>query len=449
MASVVATVRDGVATSRRPEGYDPKRPELRSDPGNNGEVVRPTSLLTSLRVAASLSSAVLLAACDGTSVGNDPGAPIDLSASAIEVLGTSDSLSVVRDLEVLSDGSVWVLNSREPYFVGFGPDGESLGAHGRSGRGPDEFPMPSAFVPGGWDGEAWVLDLLRHALVRISRPGEDWAEVPLRSASLPPGSVRTGMSMLSSAVRTAILGEEVILPRSSGSMEGGVLQFRLLLLRPDLVAVDPESGEVRTVAALGEVLDDPSGAFIPSEGGFPLWYRLWASCGENLVRVHDRVRNQLRGFDGSGTEVDPIDLPPVPFTEISPRQFGEAVFGLRQAELTGDTRIRLSAEDSVRAMDQMVQMVQGEPHELASYLPRYVDFRCSDDGTMWMHPFGLESGGLRGGRLWLRIAPDGAVQEVRLPDRFDAFRFSGNRIWGVFRDEFDVPSVASIALPAR
>ena len=43
-----------------------------------------------------------------------------------------------------------------------------------------------------------------------------------------------------------------------------------------------------------------------------LWYRLWAPCGEHLVRVHD----------------------------------------------------------SVRVMDQLVQMVQGEPHELASYLPR-------------------------------------------------------------------------------
>ena len=79
-----------------------------------------------------------------------------------------------------------------------------------------------------------------------------------------------------------------------------------------------------------------------------MWYRLWAPCGENLVRVHDRVRNQLRGFDGSGTEMSPIDLPPVPFTEVSRRQFGEAVFGLRQAEMTGDVRTRLNAEDSVR-----------------------------------------------------------------------------------------------------
>ena len=409
--------------------------------------MRPAELPTALRVAASLSGAAFLAGCDGAPAGSDPDAPVELGASSIAVLGSSDSLAVVRDLEVASDGSVWVLNSVEPYFIGFGPDGESLGAHGRAGRGPDEFPMPSAFMTGGWQGEVWVLDIMRHAMIRISRPEADWAEVRLQSPSLPRGTLAPGMSMLNSSVRTARLGRELIVPRTNGSMRDGVLQFRFAILEADLIAVDPEAGEVRDILALGEVLDDPSGDFIPSEGGFPMWYRLWAPCGENLVRVYDRVRNQLRGFDGSGTEVSPIDLPPVPFTEVSRRQFGEAVFGLRQAEMTGDVRTRLSAEDSVRVMDQLVQMIQGEPHELASYLPRYVDFRCSDDGTMWMHPFGLDSGGLSGGPLWLRIAPDGAIREVRLPDRFDAFRFSSSRIWGVYRDENDIPSVASIPLP--
>lgn len=165
------------------------------------------------------------------------------------------------------------------------------------------------------------------------------------------------------------------------------------------------------------------------------------------MRVYDRVRNQLRGFDGSGAEVVSIDLPPVPFTEVSARQFARAVFGMRQAGVTGAVGARLTAEDSARVLDQMVGMVKGQPHELASYLPRYVDFRCSDEGTMWMQPLDVGLGGLRGGRLWLRIAPDGDVREVRLPDRFDALRFSGSRVWGVYRDENDLPSVAFIALP--
>ena len=97
----------------------------------------------------------------------------------------------------------------------------------------------------------------------------------------------------------------------------------------------------------------------------------------------------------------------------------------------------------------MAQSVQGRPHELASYLPRYVDFRCSSNGTMWLHPVDLDAGGLKGATQWLRITPDGVIREVRLPERFDAMRFSDSRVWGVVRDEFDVPSVASIALPVN
>lgn len=404
------------------------------------------------RVAVVLTGAAFLA-CDGVREGDDPvddlGAPVELAAAAIEVLGTSESLAVVRDLEVLAGGSVWVLNSQEPYFVGFGADGASLGAHGSPGGGPDEFPMPSAFVAGGWEGEAWVLDLLHHALIRISRPDADSEQFSLASTSVPRGSVRSGMSMLDSSVRTARLGREIVLPHSAATMQGGVLQFRFGLLGADLVAVDPETGGTRTLVALGDVLEDPSGDFIASDGGFPLWYRLWASCGESLVRVYDRVTNQLRGFDGAGAEVDPIDLPPVPFTEVGPRQFAAAVFALRQAEVTGDVAARLTREDSLRLLNQMADMAQGAPRELASYLPRYVDFRCDENGTMWLQPLDLEAGGLSGGPRWLRIEPDGVARDVRLPERFDALRFTASRIWGVSRDEFDRPSVASIPLPAR
>ena len=106
----------------------------------------------SSRLAAALSAMALCTGCGGAPA-DDPDAPLELSASNIEILGTSESLAVVQDLEVLPDGSVWVFNSVEPYFIGFGRDGESLGAHGRAGGGPEEFPMPSAFLAGGWEGE--------------------------------------------------------------------------------------------------------------------------------------------------------------------------------------------------------------------------------------------------------------------------------------------------------
>ena len=75
--------------------------------------MRSAEILTSLRVAA-LFGAAFLAGCSGSPAG-DPNAPLALAASAVEVLGSFESLAVVRDLEVLNDGSVWVFNSVEPY----------------------------------------------------------------------------------------------------------------------------------------------------------------------------------------------------------------------------------------------------------------------------------------------------------------------------------------------
>jgi hypothetical protein len=220
----------------------------------------------------------------------------------------------------------------------------------------------------------------------------------------------------------------------------------MAILHADLTALDPKAGSVRSLLTLGDVLDDPSAGFVATDGGFPLWYRLWAVCGDHL-RVYDRVRNQLRGFTAAGEEMRPIELPPVRLTEVTPNEFARAVFPLRQAEVTGAVGTRLTAEDSVRVLNDMARELNGEPHELAAYLPRYVDFRCASDGTMWVQPIDLRVGGLKGGAAWLRITPQGATREVRFPERFDALRFTSDRVWGVLRDELDVASVAWIEWP--
>lgn len=64
--------------------------------------------------------------------------------------------------------------------------GELLGSHGGAGDGPGDFRMPSGFGRGGWQGEAWIFDFARHAMIRVSEPAE-WAEILLRSESPPPG----------------------------------------------------------------------------------------------------------------------------------------------------------------------------------------------------------------------------------------------------------------------
>ncbi len=372
--------------------------------------------------------------------------PVYIESTDVHVVGTSNALAAVQDLELLPDGRIWVQNSLPPFFVGFDPDGELVGAHGEAGGGPEELRLPAGFVVGGPEGEAWVLDTRRHSLVRVSRPDEPWTEIPLPRADLPPGTIQGGLDLMTPIVRTARLGDEIVLPHSTGTLESGVLSMVEAILKADLMRLDPATGSVELVLHIGGSLEDPFTGFTPTEGGFPLWKRLWAVCGGHL-RVYDRVRHQLRGFDREGGELDPIGLPPAELAEVAPHDFARVVFPLRQAEATGGVGGRLSSEDSLRLVSQMARDVEGTAAQLAAYLPPFVDFRCSPSGTAWLRPIDLDGGGLAGGRAWLRVGPDAGFRVIMLPPRFDALRFTEDRVFGVLRDDLDVPSVAWARLP--
>lgn len=372
-----------------------------------------------------------------------------LRESDLHVMGTSDSIALVEDLAVLPDGSVWVQNSVEPFFIGFGPKGDLLAAHGRRGGGPNESGSPVGFVVGGVDGEAWIFDRRRHVLTRISTP-DVRAEIPLPHDAIPPGSVMTGMSLLGSTIRLATLNDDIVLPRRSGTGEISATAFWTTIWNADLVALDPETGSVRTVLSLREAMGDLTSYFQTLNGGFPpfpLWYRLWAVCDDE-IRLYDFVRDELRGFTAAGVELQPIPVPP-PFTEATPRQFARAVFDLAVVERAGAVTpgmAEMSAADSAEIVNGFVERLEGTPEQLGGLLPKFVDFRCADDGTMWLRPLDLERGGLQGGQGWLRIS-EGKIREIRFPARFDPYRFTSGRAWGVLRDELDIAAVAWIPVP--
>lgn len=387
---------------------------------------------------------LVLAGC-GTGSPDDEAA-IVLTAADVQVLGTSDSLAVVEDLAVLDDGTVWVQNSVAPLFLAFDEERGLVAAHGRHGGGPGELGAPAGFVVGGLEGEAWTLDRRRHVLIRVSSPGEPWSELSLPEDAIPRGSVGGGLGYLSLLVRTARLGDEIILPRRRALDEMPATRFWTTFWNADLVALDAATGQVRTVVPLADVMDDLDAHFTAASAGFPpfpFWYRLWAVCGGE-IRLHDFVRNQLRGFAPDGTELAPVELPPPPFTRATPRQFVRAVFDLVAAERAGAARPgvgNMSPADSARLIQGAVDRLEGTPEQHAAVLPQYVDFRCDENGTMWLRPMDLEAGGMAGSATWLRIERDGTVGEVTFPDRFDPYRFADGRVWGVIRDEVDVAAV--------
>ena len=375
---------------------------------------------------------------------------VTLTAGDVQILGSSESIATVLDLTLLPDGRVWVLNSGEPFFVGFGRDGQIIDQHGMRGGGPREFQSPAGFVAGDIDGEAWVLDTRRHSLIRVSQPQSPWLEVQLPRDSLPPGSLVGGMGWMNPRVRAARLGDEIVMARSFGSIRIGMFAFWETVWGADLFAVRPETGSVARVLGLRDVLGDPSGELERSGDfpPFPLWFRLWGVCSGGEVRFHDRLRNEIRGYSRDGGELPSMPLPPPAFTEASEDEFARGVFGLLLAERLGEVGGRVTAADSTRLMNEMRAEMQGDTDLYGRFLPRYVDFRCGDDGAVWIQPIDLEKMDLQGGRTWLHVSSGGLSKTVEMPDRFDPLRFVGGQIWGVQRDEFGLASIGWIDLTA-
>lgn len=372
--------------------------------------------------------------------------PLVLSTDGLRVLGTTDAIATVHDLDVLTDGSVWVLNSAEPFLIGFDADGDLISAYGARGGGPDEFDAPAGFVTGPRRASTWVLDARRNVLVEVPRPASGRSEIALDRDSLPPGSLQPGMGMMSPLVRSARMDDGFVTARSFGTLRAGIYSFWNAIWGADLVAVDERGGHPRTILSLSAVLGDPT-AYLEQTNGFPpvpLWFRLWTTCPDGTVRVHDRMQNTIRAFSGAGTELASTSLPEPAFDEVTDRQFARAVFALSAAEVAGRVGGRLSPEDSTRVMNQMMQSVEGTPERLARFLPRYVDLRCAEDGALWVQPIDLERSNLEGGRHWIRIGPDGATRDVLFPDRFQPYRFDAEAALGVLKDDLDVATVARV-----
>lgn len=402
-------------------------------------------------------AALTAAACDSMPVrsASDPGATIVLEAAEVRVAGASDTIAEIVDFDVLADGTVWVLNSVEPFFIAFGRNGDLIQAHGRRGGGPGEFQAPAGFVRGGIDGEPWVFDRERSALIQVSGSETEHMEIRLPEAAFPRGSVAGGIGMAlasNSLIRVRRLGDEIILPRRVDASEGSIFSYWQSAWSSDLVALRPEAAATRRVISLADVFGDPSphvdlsGTHLP----FPLWYRLWDLCGNGGIRVYDRIDHVVRGFASDGIESAPTPLPPPRYTELSGRNFARATIDIAAIEMMGRAGDpELTSDDSARFITSIMSRLTADPAQLASLLPRYTDLRCDEDGALWLQPFDPDSGALRGGPVWLRIARDGDTREVRFPDRFAPHLFASDRIWGVQRDEYDVASVAWITMPDR
>lgn len=363
-----------------------------------------------------------------------------VSSEDVHVVGTSETIVRIADIEPGADGRVWVLNSIEPFFVLLAPDGRVEREFGRSGGGPAEFGAPLALVRGPDPGDVWTYDLLRHALIRLSREERRDLQLPRDSLSPPRLVSFAGAGLfpappwLEAAAGGFLFGR--VRAGSAEPFSGkGLWSADIVLIRPDSPA---PALEVHT--AVADLLGDAESRYRGATKFLP--FPLWTVCADGTVALYDPLENELRRIAPGGRRLTSVALPQERRVGITfDRLFGIA-YGQAQEERSGQLP---DSTDLRRQFERMYSEWEGRS---ANVFPEYADLRCTPDGTLWLQPFDVASVRLGRGPEWYRISVDGSRIAVTLPEDFRPLRFEADRIWGTVRDELGVSSVAWIGVSA-
>lgn len=399
-------------------------------------------------VALLASTASLLAGCEGEAPEGprEPSASREIPPDELVVVGASERLSRVRDLELGPDGTVWVLNDVPPYFLAF-EEGELAASFGAEGDGPNEFRAPGALV---WSEDAlWAFD--RHALVRVAAPEplEEYERVAIpdelgRERLVPFDEMRLSQDLSPGVVREGVRTAEGGFLLAAGRTPGPPLR---MLWEAELVVLSPD-GSLRPELDLAELTDRNVETEEPAEGATALLpFPLVASCGPDRRAFYDPDRNHVRVWTPDGVEAEPVALPPerrVPVDE-------ETLFDILVSGVLSEVPSAALAVEEAQLRERFSEAYPRLREALADVFPEYVSIRCGADGAFWLQRFDPESEREGRGRDWLRLragsGQDGArIEEVRFPERFVPMRFAADGVYGAVLDEWDVPSVARAEL---
>lgn len=365
---------------------------------------------------------------------------VTISSGAVQVVGTSDVIARVADLQPADDGRVWLLNSIEPFFVVLGLDGRVERAFGRSGGGPEEFGAPLALVYDSESGGVWTYDLLRHALIELS--SGQLHHLRLSQDSLAP------TRLVSFAGAGAFPARPWLGVGSGGFLLGRVRAGRappfsgLGLWNADIVMVRRDSPKlaVEVHTPVADLLGAPASRYPRATKILP--YPLWTVCADGTLALYDPLENELRRVASDGRVLTTTALPQERRVELTfDRMFGIAYRQLHE-QAAG------SLPDSVDLRRQFAAMFSEWEPQSAYVFPEYADLQCARDGTLWLQPFDVAVGVLGRGPDWYRISQEGSRTLVTLPGAFRPYRFGPDRIWGTIQDSLGVTFAAWIGVDA-
>ena len=320
---------------------------------------------------------------------------------------------------VVDDKGIWVIDRGHTTVFRFGPEGDLMTEYGREGSGPGEFLFPGDLRI---DSVLTVTDPRLGRIVRFSLEGEHLETTRQQRRPVTPDGMEVPLGAVTSLPDGYLIGATVGWYRYGGVRDGeaalGDPFSHILLFHPDGARVDTLAS-YHMNAGRWDALGLLGGGVDPGLGTAGAWLVLGDSMAVlvdgitgTLTRI--RIRN---GFPVADT----IDL------------------GIRARPVS----------------DRDMANIEARLREEKPGLPRRLEFDLAEG---WSVATVLLPG--QSGEFWLLQADEGDRQEwvvvkpgstrkwrVILPEQFVLRAIHDGRLYGVARDEFDVPRVAAFADP--
>lgn len=350
------------------------------------------------------------------------------------------ALTFFRQLEIGSDGRIYTLHPQESRIRIHSADGAPAGVIGGPGEGPGEFSSPGVM---GWRGDSlWVLDFrtyrfsyfdpggrfLTSRSIPIDLGGTREASPPRPEGLLPDGSIFGSPPAWSSDVAAGKITERVVLRLDERAQPIDTL-FRHSLVNRTWAIEDPKgttgfgSYGAQPFSDTEIVQLSPSGAdLVRVERTVP------ASPDEATFRV---TRVTLEGDTLFSREYPYVPRPiDPPLVDSLVRGRGEAMTRLPPDFQGAPTPAR--AEELARASLY-----------LPAYHPAVSELALGRDGSLWLKREALSADSVD----WLILSPQGAViGTVTTPRSLTVQAVEMGRVWGMERDELDVPYLVRYAV---
>lgn len=356
-----------------------------------------------------------------------------LEVRAVNLFETDSIMHDVRDVQVASNGDVWVLTGQEPFVYRFGSDGRLLRRFGERGRGPTEFFNPYALlmIEDRAATSVTVWDPGNRKLVMFDESGNLTA-----SRHWDPRSA----AFVRADIREISYGEPFELARLGGMYV--VADYGRGINRTS----DYLFAQLLFVDSLGAVIDtlvDFKGARgVFASGRLPgelVDIPLWASCSPEQMAIFEPFGPTVRWVDGTGEVrlVDTLELARRRLTDADIRAY---------VRFTGTRELRGTTYDTSDVSRRIDKIITQNRNAFGETAPLVVRMLCDGAGRVWLQRFSTADDPIGYGHKWIVMSPDGSSLRVRFPPEFAPWQITGRRVIGVQTDAMGIERIASTTL---